>query len=724
MTEAREYQLGIDLGTTYTAAAVARGRAVQAIQLTPDAHSMPSVVALRDDGTTLVGEAAMRRALAEPTRVGREFKRRFGDAAPIVLGGARTSAEALTTALLREVLERVQQVEGAPPSRVTLTHPAAWGPFRLDKLRAVAADAGIEQVDLLPEPVAAALANADRLADGSLVVVYDLGGGTFDAAVVKVGENRIVGTPEGVERLGGIDIDALVMAHVDDATGGLVGEADIADPDVRSGLARLADDCRIAKEALSADSETDVNVSLPTVRSTVRLTRAELEAMVRPRLEDSLAALDRTVASAGASWDDIATVLLVGGSSRMPLVAQVVRQHTGRTVTTATNPHLAIALGAAHHAAASAQEESLAPALTPTAVTAAPADPPGTSSRPKWPMLVGAAAVVAGLVVAGLVAFGGGDDSPSGAATTMPITAQTGTSPVTSPGTPLGTTASTAPGTTPATAAPGTPREVNLSVGDASLTATECIDTTGLVARSTAIDVEGQTLAAIVDGDLYVLALDTGSCTVTAPADEVSGLVRNGETDYSAVTIIGDLLVVGGDGGGAIIDRTSGAGAECDLLRSTVNRTLSGDVATYDSSGKGYDELTISVDGCTLKAAERFPNYGFYAIAASSTNVYLGVADGANLAVVGFRGNNLLWIYGGANFDTVDGLATCGGFVCLLDATGERLIVLTANKGAEVGAIDTADLAEGTPQRLNPAGDGWLTIGEPGEIVLLQLSVA
>ena len=514
------------------------------------------------------------------------------------------------------------------------------------------------------------------------------------------------------------------MAHVDDATGGLVGEADIADPDVRSGLARLADDCRIAKEALSADSETDVNVSLPTVRSTVRLTRAELEAMVRPRLEDSLAALDRTVASAGASWDDIATVLLVGGSSRMPLVAQVVRQHTGRTVTTATNPHLAIALGAAHHAAASAQEESLAPALTPTAVTAAPADPPGTSSRPKWPMLAGAAAVVAGLVVAGLVAFGGGDDSPSGAATTMPITAQTGTSPVTSPGTPLGTTASTAPGTTPATAAPGTPREVNLSVGDASLTATECIDTTGLVARSTAIDVEGQTLAAIVDGDLYVLALDTGSCTVTAPADEVSGLVRNGETDYSAVTIIGDLLVVGGDGGGAIIDRTSGAGAECDLLRSTVNRTLSGDVATYDSSGKGYDELTISVDGCTLKAAERFPNYGFYAIAASSTNVYLGVADGANLAVVGFRGNNLLWIYGGANFDTVDGLATCGGFVCLLDATGERLIVLTANKGAEVGAIDTADLAEGTPQRLNPAGDGWLTIGEPGEIVLLQLSVA
>ena len=724
MTDARRYQLGIDLGTTYTAAAVARAGTAHAVQLTPDAHSMPSVVALRDDGSMLAGEAAMRRALAEPTRVGREFKRRFGDAAPMVLGGTRTSAEALTTALLREVLARVEQVEGQPPSRVTLTHPAAWGPFRLDKLRAVAAEAGIEHLDLLAEPVAAALGNADRLTDGSQVVVYDLGGGTFDAAVVSVGEHRIVGSPEGVERLGGIDIDALVMAHVDDATGGMVGDADISDPDVRSGLARLADDCRIAKEALSADSETDINVSLPEVHTSVRLTRAELEGMVRPRLDDSLAALDRTVASAGASWNDIATVLLVGGSSRIPLVAQVVREHTGRPVATATNPHLAIALGAARFAAA--QEAAAVAVASSSPVTAAPAAgsasaaAASTPGRSRWPMLAGVVVAVAALIVGGIVLLGG-DDEPA----TTPVLTGVTTSAATQATDGPATTASATTGSPTTTTETVEPREITLPVGDASLTATECIDTTGLVARSTAIDIDGATLAAIIDGNLYLLSVDATDCTISAPTDELSGMVRDGDTDFVGVAIVGDLLVVGSEGTGAIVDRTSGASVECDLLRALVNPTAEGNVSTYDIGANGLDVVAVAADGCTMVQANGYPNYRLFATAAGPTTQFVGIADGNNIAVVALRGNTIAWTYGGGKLQSIDGLATCGGFVCVLDATSEQLTVLSAARGQVVGSVDVADLGGAVAQRLSAAGDGWLTLGEPGSnTVLLRLAVS
>ncbi len=709
MSQQTPYQLGIDLGTTYTAAAVARNGAAHAVQLTPDAHSMPSVVALREEGTMLAGEAAMRRALTEPTRVGREFKRRFGDTAPMVLGGTRTSPEALTTELLKEVLTRVSQVEGGAPSRVTLTHPAAWGPFRLDKMRAIAADAGIEHVDLLPEPVAAALANAGRLDAGSLVMVYDLGGGTFDAAVVKVGDNTIIGNPEGVERLGGVDIDALIMAHVDDATGGMISEADIGEQEVRAGLARLADDCRLAKEALSADAETDVAVNLPTVRTSVRITRAELESMVRPRLDDSLAALDRAVASAGIGWADITSILLVGGSSRVPLVSQVVREHTGRPVVTATNPHLAVAIGAALHAAAAEQPV----AAEPTPAPVAPAAPAATSPRSRRGLVIGAAVAAVALAVGAVFVFSGGDEGSTTEPTAASASPTTGSASTGAPATTPGTT----PGTTPATAAE--PRHVEVPVGDATVTADECIDTTGLLARSTAIDIDGTTLAAVIEGNLYVLTIDS-DCVISAQTDEVNGMVRDGDADFTTVAILDDLLIVGSPAGGLIVDRGSGSGAECDLLREVVNRTPDGTLATYDSGGEGYDELSITADGCTMLEAGKFADYSFYATAAGPNAVFVGAKGReGDLAVLAFRGTKVLWTYADGAFASIDGLATCGGFLCALDAGAGTLIVLTPSTGKEIGSIATADLADGAPQHLNPAGDGYLTVGEPGSSTVL-----
>src|SRR5947199_6945282 len=121
------YRLGVDMGTTFTAAAVCRDGACDVLGLGERALQVPSVVYLREDGTFLVGEAAESRAAAEPQRVAREFKRRIGDTVPVLLAGAPFSAEALTAQLLRWVVEVATQREGEAPESITVTHPANWG---------------------------------------------------------------------------------------------------------------------------------------------------------------------------------------------------------------------------------------------------------------------------------------------------------------------------------------------------------------------------------------------------------------------------------------------------------------------------------------------------------------------------------------------------------------------------------------------------------------------
>jgi hypothetical protein len=184
---------------------------------------------------------------------------------------------------------------------------------------------------------------------GEVVAVYDFGGGTFDAAVVRKTESgfELIGNPEGMDRLGGVDIDQAVLAHVDQSLDGMLAQVDAEDPAVRAGLARLRDDARQAKEALSIDTDTTVLVSLPGLQTEVRLTREELEGMIRPRLRETVDALGRAVSSAELEMEDVSRILLVGGSSRIPLVGQLVREFTGRPVATDAHPKLAVASGAA-----------------------------------------------------------------------------------------------------------------------------------------------------------------------------------------------------------------------------------------------------------------------------------------------------------------------------------------------------------------------------------------
>ncbi|HEX8804087.1 MAG TPA: Hsp70 family protein, partial [Acidimicrobiales bacterium] len=353
------YHLGIDLGTTYTAAAVHAGGRVEVVSLGERTPSVPSVLYLRPEGDLLAGDAAERHAVTDPERVAREFKRRLGDPTPMMLGGNPTPPEVLTGHLLRWVHDTVVHQRGERPATLALTHPANWGSYKRDLFAKAAEVAGVPAATMVTEPQAAAIsyASEERVEPGAVLAIYDLGGGTFDAAALRKepdGRFTSLGTPEGIERLGGIDFDAAVFAHVSAALGGVIEELDPDDPNAVAAVARLRQECTQAKEALSSDSDATVPVLLPNVQTEVRLSRGEFEEMIRPTLAETMTALGRALRSAGLSSADVHHVLLVGGSSRIPLVAQLVSASIGRPVAIDVHPKHAIALGAAHVAARAA----------------------------------------------------------------------------------------------------------------------------------------------------------------------------------------------------------------------------------------------------------------------------------------------------------------------------------------------------------------------------------
>ena len=376
------------------AAAVVREGHAESVTLGNHGVAVPSVVFLGDEGL-LVGEAAVLRSASEPSRVAREFKRRVGDPAPILVGGVPVGAELLMARSLAWVVGQVSRTEGEAPTALAVTYPANWGEYKLDLLRQAIRHVGLAVDHLVPEPVAAARSYAAqrRLPPGALVAVYDLGGGTFDAAVVRV-EARgfaLLGRPDGIERLGGIDFDQAVLGHVLGALGLDLDRLDGDDDSLRSGLAVLRRDCVEAKEALSSDTDVSIPVMLPAVHTQVRLTRSEFEAMVRPALEETIVALRRAVTSAGVAVEDLTAVLLVGGSSRIPLVGQLVGAELRRPIALDARPKDSISMGAALLAA----EAAVTAPGAPPSVVGSPAGAAGAGgpTRASEPVLAATGAV-------------------------------------------------------------------------------------------------------------------------------------------------------------------------------------------------------------------------------------------------------------------------------------------------------------------------------------------
>ena len=427
-----DWRLAIDFGTTATAAAIHQGEA-EIIQI-EGMGRLPSLVMLGADGAPVAGAAAERQAAGAPDRVERTPKRRLGDRT-LLLGGQAADPVDLVAAVLRLVaVEARRHQGGSDPAEVVLTHPASWAGHRLAALREAARRAGLGEVTLLPEPVAAAMHLADaRISVGDHVAVYDLGGGTLDCAVLRRTANGFepVGAPGGDERLGG--------EHFDELLYDMAGQTLAArDPDVweqlrtsedrswvRANVA-LRSEVRLAKEALASTSEYVIYAPSP-IDQEIRITRAQLEELLRAPLERTVDELVATIERAGLTPADVKAVYLAGGSSRMPLVTELLSGRTGLAPFTWGDPKAAVALGAASWSGRFQSPVVLvAPAdigaAEPTfaglgAASSGPPAGPAVAASPRRPRRPAALAGVVGLVVAllagGIIAFRpGGKESP------------------------------------------------------------------------------------------------------------------------------------------------------------------------------------------------------------------------------------------------------------------------------------------------------------------------
>ena len=352
---ASRYALSIDVGTTFTAAATWHDGSATTVTLGEHTDSIPTVLYLREDGVFLVGHAAERRAITDPTRVAREFKRRLGDDVDMTLGDESFPAETLTGHVIQWVVDHTTEREGSPPSHVTLTCPASWGDYRRSLMTQAAAIAGLEAVGLMTEPAAAATyyASLNRLEPGATIAGYDFGGGTCDTAVLikTVDGFDLPGPPGGDDQIGGCDFDAIVLrliAHEADLS---LMSMDLSDPTVAAAVAQLHAHAVDAKEALSTDKVAEVPVILPGINRTVRITRAAFEDAIREIVLGTVDTLRQTVERAQVDPATLTRVLLVGGSSRIPLVTHLIQTELGVPVMVDAHPKHAVCLGAAVSAA-------------------------------------------------------------------------------------------------------------------------------------------------------------------------------------------------------------------------------------------------------------------------------------------------------------------------------------------------------------------------------------
>ena len=391
------WTLAVDLGTSRCVGAVNVGGSVSIVEV-DGGRWTPSAVGIDPDGQLVVGARAEDLGRLHPDRCERTPKRHVGSIAPLLVGGVAVDLPSALGALLgRYRDEATLRNGGGGPVVTVLTHPVRWGDERTAVLLAAAEQANLPQPTLLPEPVAAAIHYADdRVEPGGFVAVFDLGGGTFDAAVLRrtVEGFDPVGIPGGLDELGGEVFDYLLYGYFGEVLAADVPEVWEAlstseDRRMRKAAADLIDEARKAKEALS--SYTSTQVFVPEADRDVVVTRTRFEELIRPDVERAIDELDRTVASAGLGPKDLAAVYLVGGSSRIPLVGRLLGERYGDRVMSRDEPKSVVALGAARSTKL-LFERPAAPTVTatptataaPTATTAPVGVEPGGATGVSW----------------------------------------------------------------------------------------------------------------------------------------------------------------------------------------------------------------------------------------------------------------------------------------------------------------------------------------------------
>lgn len=360
--------LGVDIGTSFAAAAVSSGDSVELLEVGGE-RRVPTTVLLTEDGRLVAGSYAQRAVGRLPDRAERNPRRYVGRAAMLLGGQPVTAVDALSAVLALIVAEGRRRHDDTDPARLVLTRPVDWAADRVAALREVA-ERVLPRVDveLVAEPVAAARYHGVA----GPVAVYDLGGTTFDATVLGP-DGVVLGRPGGDPDLGGEVFDQLVYRHF----GAQLAHAAPewweqlgSDPERLVAEADLLTEARLAKEALSTFETASQYVA--GADADVHISRAELDALIGDDVRRSARILAET-----AAGTELAAVLLTGGAARTPLVERVLREQHGDLVRTSADPKGAVALGAAQVAVGAA---SARPASGPPRAASPGAGPPRTGS--------------------------------------------------------------------------------------------------------------------------------------------------------------------------------------------------------------------------------------------------------------------------------------------------------------------------------------------------------
>lgn len=346
--------IGIDLGTTNSEVAIVQDGKVQIIDV-DGARLLPSVVGLADDGALLVGQAARNQYALYPERTVRSIKRRMGDDQKVEMGEQAYTPQEISALILRRLKRAAEEHLGEAVGKAVITVPAYFSDAQRQATRDAGELAGLEVVRIINEPTAAALAYEAGHAEAKTLLVYDLGGGTFDVSVVRLSQEVTeVLASHGNNRLGGDDFDGRI---VDSLVERLKAEQGVDPSGDRGAMARLGRAAETAKIALSdapyarIEEEYLLEHDGHPIHLSLELDRHDYETMITPFIDETLEAVHIALDGANLTVADVDEVLLVGGATRTPVIQRRLEEELGIPPRSEVDPELCVATGAAIQAA-------------------------------------------------------------------------------------------------------------------------------------------------------------------------------------------------------------------------------------------------------------------------------------------------------------------------------------------------------------------------------------
>ena len=343
--------IGIDLGTTNSCVAVIEGGEPVVIANAEGMRTTPSVVAFSKVGERLVGQVAKRQAITNPDRTISSIKREMGSNYKVTVDGKDYTPQEISAIVLQKLKADAEAYIGSPVTEAVITVPAYFTDAQRQATKDAGRIAGLDVKRIINEPTAAALAYGVDKENDQKIMVYDLGGGTFDVSVIEMGDGvQEVLATAGNNRLGGDDFDQRVMDYICDT---FKAESGIDLKNDKMAMQRVKEAAEKAKIDLSGMTTTDINLPFITVDATgpkhfeTTLTRAKFNELTADLVEKTMVPVRQALADSGLTAAEINKVLMVGGSSRIPAVQEAVKNFIGKEPFKGINPDECVAVGAA-----------------------------------------------------------------------------------------------------------------------------------------------------------------------------------------------------------------------------------------------------------------------------------------------------------------------------------------------------------------------------------------